>query len=123
MTETARAARSASFKVADLAPGTVRALDVDGMSIAVVRRRDGTFSALLNRCPHQAAPLAEGKCDAFLEGPDVGQYEVTDKDVLRCPWHHYEFDLDTGRAIADPDKLRVRVFKTRVEGDDLIVER
>ena len=58
-----------------------------------------------------------------LDSPDVGQYTFTDKDVLRCPWHHFEFDLETGKSIADPDTYRVRVFKTRVEGDSVIVER
>ena len=109
---------------ADLQPGQVCAVEIEGVSIAVARKRDGTFRALRNRCPHQGGPLSEGRCEAFLVGPDVGAYAMSEgRDVVRCPWHHFEFDLDTGRSIADPVRYRVRSYPTSVENGQVVVER
>ena len=120
----ARAATHAVLDAGELAPGQICAVEVDGLSIALARKRDGSFRALRNRCPHQGGPLSEGKCEAYLVGPDVGVYTRSeDRDVLRCPWHHFEFDLDSGRSIADPNRYRVRSYPTRIEDGKVIVER
>jgi nitrite reductase/ring-hydroxylating ferredoxin subunit len=120
----ARATTHAVLSTADLRPGELRAVVVDGISITVARKRDGTFRALRNRCPHQGGPLSDGKCEAYLVGPDVGSYVMSaERDVVRCPWHHFEFDLDTGRCVADPDRYRVRAYRTWVDDDHVMVER
>jgi nitrite reductase/ring-hydroxylating ferredoxin subunit len=38
-----------------------------------------------------------------------------------CPWHRYEFDLATGRCVADPARLRVATYRIEVEGDEIAV--
>ena len=120
----ARAATHAVLDASELKPGQICSVEVDGVSIAVARKRDGSFRALRNRCPHQGAPLSDGKCEAYLVGPEVGTYARSeDRDVLRCPWHHFEFDLDNGRSIVDPNRYRVRSYTTRVEDGKVIVER
>jgi nitrite reductase/ring-hydroxylating ferredoxin subunit len=45
-----------------------------------------------------------------------GEY-VWDREgeILRCPWHGWEFDLTTGRSIFNPHKLRVRTYEVTVE--------
>jgi 3-phenylpropionate/trans-cinnamate dioxygenase ferredoxin subunit len=35
-------------------------------------------------------------------------------EFLRCPWHHWEFDLRTGRSWFDPGKTRVRRYPVDV---------
>ena len=40
--------------------------------------------------------------------------------VLRCPWHGWEFDLETGACLDDP-ALRAAVYPVRVEGDRVLV--
>lgn len=120
----ARAASHAVLAAGDLQPGQLRAVEVGGISIAVARKRDGSYRALRNRCPHQGGPLADGKCGGYLVGPDVGSYVMSeDRDVVRCPWHHFEFDLDSGRCVADPDRYRVRSYPTRVDDGQVMVER
>jgi 3-phenylpropionate/trans-cinnamate dioxygenase ferredoxin subunit len=120
----ARAVSHAVCRTGDLRPGEVRAAQVDGISIAVARKRDGSFRALRDRCPHQGGSLSEGRCQAYLHGPDVGSYVMSEeRDVVRCPWHHFEFDLDTGLSVADPGRYRVRSYPTRVDGDQVIVDR
>ena len=40
--------------------------------------------------------------------------------VVRCPWHKWEFDIETGRCLVD-EKLRVRRYDIRIEGDEIVV--
>jgi 3-phenylpropionate/trans-cinnamate dioxygenase ferredoxin subunit len=35
--------------------------------------------------------------------------------ILRCPWHGWEFDMRTGRAVVDPEKTRVKAYRVTVE--------
>jgi 3-phenylpropionate/trans-cinnamate dioxygenase ferredoxin subunit len=36
-------------------------------------------------------------------------------EMLRCPWHGWEFDVRTGRSWFDPARTRVRRFEVAVE--------
>ena len=40
--------------------------------------------------------------------------------LIRCPWHKFEFDLETGRALHDPERFRVKVYLVALE-DGLVV--
>jgi 3-phenylpropionate/trans-cinnamate dioxygenase ferredoxin subunit len=35
---------------------------------------------------------------------------VREGEILRCPWHGWEFDLRDGRSVIDPDGTRVRAY-------------
>lgn len=41
--------------------------------------------------------------------------------ILRCPWHAWEFDLETGRHLANP-ACRVRVYRVVEETGELFLE-
>lgn len=41
-------------------------------------------------------------------------------EILKCPWHSYEFDLRTGRALFDP-RLRVKTYSVQQEGDEIVI--
>jgi nitrite reductase (NADH) small subunit len=43
----------------DVPPGTARAIEVEGLQLALVNV-GGTFFALDNECTHRAGPLGEG---------------------------------------------------------------
>jgi 3-phenylpropionate/trans-cinnamate dioxygenase ferredoxin subunit len=111
------------FPVDELRPGEVRAAEVDGLSVVVLRTPDGGFRALRGVCPHLGAPLADGALEALVTGDGVGDYELADTVVLRCPWHGFEFDVDSGRCIADPAGFRVRAYRVDVEHGRLVLER
>ncbi len=54
-----------------------------------------------------------------------GEYTwARDGEILRCPWHGWEFDILTGRSVFNPHKTRVRTYEVRVEteSDDPAVE-
>jgi nitrite reductase/ring-hydroxylating ferredoxin subunit len=46
---------------------------------------------------------------------------VMEGRILRCPWHGFEFDLATGRSLADPTRLRVKTYSVVVENGQLVI--
>ena len=45
----------------------------------------------------------------------------SERRVLHCPWHGWEFDLESGRCPED-DRMRVAVYPVRVEDGRVLVE-
>ena len=83
----------------------------------------GSFYALRNRCPHQAAPLCLGTIKGMtLPGKPSEYVWAREGEILRCPWHGWEFDITTGRSIFNPHKTRVRAYDVTVEPDDEAVD-
>lgn len=80
--------------------------EVTGMEIGLFLV-DGLVYAWRNVCPHVAAPVCEGVICGTRRPSLVYEYEFgKDKEVLRCPWHGWEFDLLTGRRTGRPARLR-----------------
>ncbi|MBI3969179.1 MAG: Rieske (2Fe-2S) protein [Chloroflexi bacterium] len=105
-------------RVAELPPGERKILEIEGRSIGVFNVA-GQFYALRNSCPHQAAPLCKGSVRGMTISPEPGVYQyVREGEILRCPWHGWEFDLTNGRSIYNPHKVRVRSYQVTVEPDD-----
>lgn len=80
---------------------------VDGLEVAVFRV-DEEYHAIQNRCPHKGGSMYKGT---------VNEDECT----VYCPWHSWEFDLETGDYPVDPH-TRVRTFDVIVENDVLYVK-
>ena len=52
-----------------------------------------------------------------------GQYRLTRKgELLRCPWHGWEFDIRTGQSWCDPQSTFVRSFEVKVEPGEQLVK-
>jgi nitrite reductase/ring-hydroxylating ferredoxin subunit len=101
--------------VSEIAPGECKIVTVKGREIGIfnVNRE---FFALINRCPHQGAPLCRGKILSRLEAPLPGEYRLTHPGgMLRCPWHCWEFDIRTGQSWCDPDSVHARTYAVEVE--------
>ena len=112
------------FAEGELAPGEMREVEVGGVSVVVLRRRDGAYRALRNRCSHQGGALSGGWLEPLMEGTRPGDYRFSpDREVLRCPLHHFEFDVDTGLSPADPERVRVRAYRVTVDGGRVFIER
>ena len=87
----------------------------------------GRFYALRNICPHKRGPLCTGEVagrGATSAPPSstagfVG-YE-REGEIIRCPWHAWQFDIATGRCLVDP-AVRVKTYPIIVDGHDLIVD-
>ena len=88
---------------------------IAGRSIGVFNV-DGEFFAIRNRCPHQGAPLCEGKLWGVLSADKPGSFQYESrKEILTCVWHGWEFNIRTGQSWCDPQRLRVRSFDVGVD--------
>ncbi len=57
-----------------------------------------------------------GRLASFLTADVPGAYEFSRAgEILRCPWHGWEFDVRTGQSWFDPAKVRVRQYAVTVE--------
>ena len=101
--------------VDELPPGTRKIVDVAGRQIGVVNIGGEVF-ALRNRCPHQGGPLREGRLAGRhgAEAPGEPFRYTRAGEILRCPWHAWEYDIRTGQSWFDPAKVRVRAYEVDV---------
>jgi 3-phenylpropionate/trans-cinnamate dioxygenase ferredoxin subunit len=112
--------RQVICKLDDLPPGERRSVDVRGRSVCVLNV-DGQLYALRNVCPHQGASLCRGTLGATMLPSRPLEYRVgLENLVLRCPWHGWEFRIDTGVSLFDP-KIRVKVYPVAVEDGDVVI--
>lgn len=102
-------------KASELPEGSRRIEEIKGISVGIFNVK-GTFYALRNLCPHQLAPLCVGKITGTNEPGPVGVYNwCREGEIVRCPWHGWEFDITTGRSIFNPHKVRAKSYKVTVE--------
>ena len=103
-------------RVSELPPGARKLIEVGGRSIGVFRLSDGRYFALRNRCPHRGAPLCEGRTMGLVTSDKP--YQLTrqrEGEILRCPWHGWEFDVTTGRSVFMPEEVRVKSYPVDVQ--------
>lgn len=112
-----RATKHRVARVGEILPGGRKIVEVAGRSIGVFNV-GGEFFALRNQCPHAGGPLCEGVLSGFVRSSEPGEYEYVRRgEILRCPWHQWEFDVKTGQSWFDPVKTRVRAYEVTVEPD------
>jgi nitrite reductase (NADH) small subunit len=108
--------------LAELPPGTRRIVEIGGRSIGVFNV-GGTLYAIRNLCPHRGAPLCLGTIGGTMMPSDPHTYVYGLEDrLLRCPWHGWEFDLQTGRPPLTPAQVRVRTYPVEIRDDQVVVE-
>jgi len=108
-------------KIGEIPEGSCKIVEVEGRSIGVYNVK-GEYYAVSNYCPHQGAELCKGPvCGTTLESQVYEFIYGRDQEILRCPWHGWEFDLKTGKSLFS-DKVRVRSYPvTEVDGQIGIV--
>lgn len=108
--------------VEEFEEGVLQVRQVSSRQIGVARWQ-GKFYALRNICPHQSAPLCAGRLlSGIREGDQVGIIEADDgAPVVTCPWHGWEFHLDSGESLWDA-KYRVRAYSVAVENGRVMLE-
>lgn len=109
----------------DLAPGERVVVELAGVEVGVFRIEDG-YRAYPNWCPHQGGPVCEGTAGGTVEASfDRETLETTTEwvregEVLNCPWHGWEFDLDDGACLSGR-AARLPAYEVRVEDGDVVV--
>lgn len=106
----------------DLPDRRAMIVQIGSLEIGLFRSGD-TIRAWRNRCPHMGAPVCRGVVTGTMLTTDVYQYRYgRDGQILQCPWHGWEFDIDTGRHLAPGSSARLRGYPTEVVDGAVILE-
>jgi nitrite reductase/ring-hydroxylating ferredoxin subunit len=100
-------------RLADFPAETRRLIRVGGREIGVFRVGD-RFYAVRNRCPHQGGPLCEGNLASRVASTSLGRVELGDGSRIVCPWHGWQYDMETGEPHAPGDPA-ARTYGVAVE--------
>lgn len=73
-------------RLADLAPGTMRGIDLPGGSVVLAHGPDGGLTAWHNACRHRGAELCR-------DDRKLGR-------LITCPYHAWAYDARDGRLVA-----------------------
>jgi nitrite reductase/ring-hydroxylating ferredoxin subunit len=112
-------------RFADLADGDYKVFALDEFEVGVFRIGE-KIVAYRNDCPHAGGPVCQGKIFYQIEEaltPDMksaGLRHSKRRNVV-CPWHGYEFDIETGRHPGDPN-VRLAPVKVTVRDGEIYVE-
>ncbi|HWK27282.1 MAG TPA: Rieske 2Fe-2S domain-containing protein [Solirubrobacter sp.] len=115
----------AEVSIPTFAAGERRTVDLDGTSVTVFNLGD-RYVAYVDRCLHQGGPVcSRGTLHPLLTAaiePDgeVREYFAEGGRVIACPWHGWEYDLDTGEALWNRAR-KLRPATVEVDGDALRV--
>jgi 3-phenylpropionate/trans-cinnamate dioxygenase ferredoxin subunit len=104
---TAPSGFATGLAAADVAPGTVRVVQVAGRSLCAGLTEDGQWGAIDNVCTHDGGVLGEGELDG---------------EAVECPRHGGRFDLFSGRVLALPPVRPVNAYEVHVEDGDVVVD-
>jgi nitrite reductase (NADH) small subunit len=105
--------------LADIADGDCRIFAIETMEVGVFRLGDRAV-AYENKCPHAGGPVCQGKIfnrvEELLtpEKKSLGLRFSPQRNIV-CPWHGYEFDIETG---CHPGNRSVRLKPVKVDVRD-----
>lgn len=106
-------------RIDELPPGEHRIFRTPDRREIGVYNVNGEFFAIRNVCPHHGGPL----CLGVTAGTSVARFNAAGPpeivwertgEIVRCPWHGWEFDLRSGRAISGPE-LRTATYRVSIE--------
>jgi nitrite reductase/ring-hydroxylating ferredoxin subunit len=123
------AAESIRYRIADLAdiPEKGVVLSQAGELQIGVFKVKGKLYAYENRCAHQGGPVCRGDVVGRFEEPlgeggaSLGLVESEERIDIACPWHGWEYDVETGEHIADRE-IKLRSFPVYEEDGAVFVD-
>jgi 3-phenylpropionate/trans-cinnamate dioxygenase ferredoxin subunit len=108
--------------VGEIPPGSHKLVTVKGRPIAIFNL-SGEFFGLFNRCPHQGGSLCDGVVTGLLQSSEPGVFSYSRKgEIIRCPWHGWEFDIRTGQSFCAPERISTRSYKVDTASGTAVVE-
>ncbi len=125
MSEAAAAAETRTRRfffgsAAEIPAGARLVREVGGRSVGVFNV-GGRFYALHNGCPHKGGALCAGPITGTVLATSGRAFEYgREGEIVRCALHGWEFEIATGRAVADPN-VRARTYPVTVEDANVVV--
>ena len=109
-------------QVEDLPPGARKIVKAGPRSIGVFNV-DGEYFGIRNRCPHQGGPLCIGRLSSWPVASGPGEVTMEGPPrLLACPWHGWEYDLETGQSFMGPGETRVKAYGVTVASGSTLGE-
>jgi nitrite reductase (NADH) small subunit len=106
----------------ELGPGQMLVVSKGRAPVVVICSESNDYYAVRGICPHQGGLLGAGQLTSLTAPGDPGVYELEKHgEVLRCPWHSFDYDVKTGLCVSDPS-LRIRTYPVYLEGDHLVID-
>ncbi len=94
----------------ELPEGRVKTVTAGAKSMALTHI-NGVYTAMDNRCPHQGGPLGEGSIEIGKDG----------QCWLRCPWHGWDFDPQTGRPPGGHEDSGQTLYAVEARADGIYI--
>lgn len=109
-------------KAADFPVGKFTIVQVDGREIGITQLKNGEFRAVRNHCPHKGAPVCKGFISGTMLPGEVGELVYgRDGEILVCPWHGYEFDLNTGEQVYQESEGKLLMYPAALKDGEVVV--
>jgi nitrite reductase (NADH) small subunit len=110
-------------RAADFPEDAFRIVTVAGREIGIARRADGKVHAVRNWCPHKGAPICKSAISGtMLPGaPGTLTFGMAG-EVVRCPWHGFEFKIDTGERLFSQGRAGLRVYPARIDKGEILID-
>ena len=106
--------------VEDIPPGGRKIVRVEGREVGIFNLK-GQYYALKNVCAHQGARVCLGKVVGTTLPSAVYEFVYgREGEILRCPWHSWEYDITTGQSIFDPN-VKVVTYPVEVNDGKIVV--
>ena len=121
-------ARVVAGRVGEIQPGERKiVVPFRGRAGVGVFNVGGTLYALRNICPHKIGPLCTGRITGRIQAdaPPSAAGGVPsfahDGEIIRCPWHQWEYEIATGRCLVD-SRVHAKTYPVKIENGHIIVE-
>jgi nitrite reductase (NADH) small subunit len=107
--------------VEDVRRDGCRTVEVNGRPVGVISVGE-EFFAISDRCPHMGASMCTGSLSGTFvaAGPHEYVYGKADR-VIRCPWHGWEFDLESGRSLLEPKRYGLRTYRVTQQDGEVVL--
>jgi len=108
---------------ADIPEGGRIVVDLGSRTIGIFRL-EGKLHAYENVCPHQGGPVCQGtilprvveQLEPDSKAATGFRFDRGDMHIV-CPWHGFEYSIDTGKHAGTPKFKLTRVQVTELNGE------
>jgi 3-phenylpropionate/trans-cinnamate dioxygenase ferredoxin subunit len=108
-------------RVEDFPPHRWTLVEVDGRELGVFNTGE-RFYCVRNKCPHEGAPLCVRELTGTMlpSAPRTFEWGLEDR-VLTCPWHGWQFDVESGEMVFGTGARRLTTYELEVSDGVLLL--
>jgi nitrite reductase/ring-hydroxylating ferredoxin subunit len=104
----------------EIGDGERRLIEAKGREIAIFNV-GGEYYALANYCVHQGGPICEGQVSGALVEEDGELVWGQEGEIVSCPWHGWEFEIETGAHITT-ERYTLPTYDVTVHDGDIYLD-